>query len=147
MYQSSCKVPRRGYWCRPTIFTGVSQSNRIVQEEIFGPVLAVQTFRTLQEGLDKANNTQYGLSGGVWTDGSSIADVSAARGSAIGPCRIKAIFPSGYAYDDPIWTIAANGTLGLEPGYIITNWPDNTVQPVHDTVANTLTFIECRTVS
>ena len=68
MYQSSCKVPRRGYWCRPTIFTGVSQSNRIVQEEIFGPVLAVQTFRTLQEGLDKANNTQYGLSGGVWTD-------------------------------------------------------------------------------
>ena len=68
MYQSSCKVPRRGYWCRPTIFTGVSQSNRIVQEEIFGPVLAIQTFRTLQEGLDKANNTQYGLSGGVWTD-------------------------------------------------------------------------------
>lgn len=68
MYQSSCAVPRRGYWCRPTIFTGVSQSNRVVQEEIFGPVLAVQTFRTLQEGLDKANNTQYGLSGGVWTD-------------------------------------------------------------------------------
>jgi aldehyde dehydrogenase (NAD+) len=68
MHQSSCPVPERGYWCRPTIFTGVSQSNRVVQEEIFGPVLAVQTFRTESEGLAKANNTPYGLSGGVWTD-------------------------------------------------------------------------------
>jgi len=68
MYQSDCAVPDRGYWCRPTIFTGVSQSNRIVQEEIFGPVLAIQTFRTLEEGLEKANNTPYGLSGGIWTD-------------------------------------------------------------------------------
>jgi aldehyde dehydrogenase (NAD+) len=68
MHQSSAAVPERGYWCRPTIFTGVSQSNRIVQEEIFGPVLAIQTFRTLEEGLTKANNTPYGLSGGVWTD-------------------------------------------------------------------------------
>ena len=68
MYQSTCSVPDRGYWCRPTIFTGVSQSNRIVQEEIFGPVLAIQTFRTLEEGLTKANNTPFGLSGGVWTD-------------------------------------------------------------------------------
>ncbi len=68
MYQSSAAVPDRGYWCRPTLFTGVSQSNRIVQEEIFGPVLAIQTFRTLEEGLTKANNTPYGLSGGVWTD-------------------------------------------------------------------------------
>jgi len=68
MHQSSAAVPERGYWCRPTIFTGVSQSNRIVQEEIFGPVLAIQTFRTLEEGLSKANNTPYGLSGGVWTD-------------------------------------------------------------------------------
>ncbi len=68
MYQSACSLPERGYWCRPTIFTGVSQSNRVVQEEIFGPVLAIQTFRTLEEGLAKANNTPYGLSGGVWTD-------------------------------------------------------------------------------
>ena len=68
MHQSSCALPDRGYWCRPTIFTGVSQSNRIVQEEIFGPVLAIQTFRTLEEGLTKANNTPYGLSGGIWTD-------------------------------------------------------------------------------
>jgi aldehyde dehydrogenase (NAD+) len=68
MHQSSCRLPDTGYWCRPTLFSGVSQSNRVVQEEIFGPVLAIQTFRTFQEALDKANNTPYGLSGGVWTD-------------------------------------------------------------------------------
>jgi aldehyde dehydrogenase (NAD+) len=68
MHQSSCAVPKKGYWCRPTIFTGVSQSNRVVQEEIFGPVLAIQTFRTFDEAVTKANNTPYGLSGGVWTD-------------------------------------------------------------------------------
>jgi aldehyde dehydrogenase (NAD+) len=68
LYQSSCTLPERGYWCRPTLFTGVSQSSRVVQEEIFGPVLAIQTFRTLEEGVEKANNTPYGLSGGVWTD-------------------------------------------------------------------------------
>ena len=68
IYDSGCELPDRGYWCAPTLLTGVSQSNRVVQEEIFGPVLTVQTFRTLEEGLDKANNTPYGLSGGVWTD-------------------------------------------------------------------------------
>jgi len=68
MHQSSGAVPDSGYWCRPTIFTGVSQSNRVVQEEIFGPVLAIQTFRTYNEAMSKANNTPYGLSGGVWTD-------------------------------------------------------------------------------
>jgi aldehyde dehydrogenase (NAD+) len=68
MYQSACRVPESGFWCRPTLFTSVSQSSRVVQEEIFGPVLAIQTFRTFQEALDKANNTPYGLSGGVWTD-------------------------------------------------------------------------------
>jgi aldehyde dehydrogenase (NAD+) len=68
MYQSSCPLPGTGYWCRPTLFSGVAQSNRVVQEEIFGPVLAIQTFRSFEEALDKANNTPYGLSGGVWTD-------------------------------------------------------------------------------
>ncbi len=68
MHQSSCRLPKRGYWCRPTIFTGVSQSNRVVQEEIFGPVLAIQTFRHHEEAVMKANNTPYGLSGGIWTD-------------------------------------------------------------------------------
>lgn len=68
MYQTNCSLPKKGYWCKPTLFTGVSQSNRIVQEEIFGPVLAVQTFRTVAEVIEKANNTPYGLSAGVWTD-------------------------------------------------------------------------------
>ncbi|HEU0224409.1 MAG TPA: aldehyde dehydrogenase family protein [Steroidobacteraceae bacterium] len=68
LYQSSCPLPDTGYWCRPTLFSGVAQSNRVVQEEIFGPVLSIQTFRSFEEALDKANNTPYGLSGGVWTD-------------------------------------------------------------------------------
>ncbi|RMG43508.1 MAG: aldehyde dehydrogenase family protein [Candidatus Dadabacteria bacterium] len=68
LYQTSCPLPERGYWCRPTLFLNASQSHRIVQEEIFGPVLAVQTFRTAEEAIEKANNTPYGLSGGVWSD-------------------------------------------------------------------------------
>jgi aldehyde dehydrogenase (NAD+) len=77
MFQSSCPLPGRGFWCRPTLFLNASQSHRIVQEEIFGPVLAVQTFRTVEEVLEKANNTNYGLSAGVWTDkGSKIFQVS-----------------------------------------------------------------------
>ena len=68
LVQSSASLPNEGYWCRPTLFLGVAQSHRVVQEEIFGPVLAVQTFRTVDEGIQKANNTPYGLSGGVWTD-------------------------------------------------------------------------------
>lgn len=77
LYQPDCALPDAGYWFRPTLFTGVSQSHRIVQEEIFGPVLAIQTFRTVDEAIEKANNTQYGLSGGVWTDkGSKIFKVT-----------------------------------------------------------------------
>jgi len=68
MFQSSCALPARGYWFAPTFFTGVSQSSRIAQEEIFGPVLSVLTFRTPEEALEKANNTPYGLSAGVWTE-------------------------------------------------------------------------------
>jgi aldehyde dehydrogenase (NAD+) len=68
MYQSACNLPTRGFWFAPTFFTGVSQSNRIAQEEIFGPVLSVLTFRTPEEALEKANNTPYGLSAGVWTE-------------------------------------------------------------------------------
>ena len=76
MYQSSCSLPEEGYYCRPTLFTNVGQSNRIVREEIFGPVLTIQTFRTAEEGIEKANNTPYGLAGGVWTDkGSKIFKV------------------------------------------------------------------------
>lgn len=68
IYQPNCSIPKHGNWCPPTLFTDVAQSNRIAQEEIFGPVLAVQTFRTIAEVIKKANNTPYGLSAGVWTD-------------------------------------------------------------------------------
>ncbi|MDP2067626.1 MAG: aldehyde dehydrogenase family protein [Lutibacter sp.] len=67
IYQADCKLPAKGNWCAPTLFLNVSQSHRIVQEEIFGPVLAIQTFRTIDEVIEKANNTPYGLSAGVWT--------------------------------------------------------------------------------
>jgi len=77
IFQPSCSLPKKGYWFAPTIFTDVSQSNRIVQEEIFGPVLAIQTFRTVDEVINKANNSPYGLSSGVWTDkGSKIFKVT-----------------------------------------------------------------------
>ena len=77
MYQPACDLPSKGFWCRPTLFTKVSQSNRISQEEIFGPVLAIQTFRTVDEVIEKANNTPYGLSAGVWTDkGSKIFNMT-----------------------------------------------------------------------
>lgn len=77
MYQSSCSLPSKGFYCRPTIFTNVAQSNRIAQEEIFGPVLTIQTFRTDDEVIEKANNTPYGLSAGVWTDkGSKIFNMT-----------------------------------------------------------------------
>jgi aldehyde dehydrogenase (NAD+) len=64
----ACPIPDRGYWFPPTVFSGVSQAHRIAQEEIFGPVLSVLTFRTPEEAVAKANNTPYGLSAGVWTE-------------------------------------------------------------------------------
>ncbi|WP_405103359.1 aldehyde dehydrogenase family protein [Micromonospora sp. NBC_01412] len=63
-----CELPERGFWFAPTIFTGVTQAHRIAREEIFGPVLSVLTFRTPAEAVEKANNTPYGLSAGIWTD-------------------------------------------------------------------------------
>jgi aldehyde dehydrogenase (NAD+) len=68
IYQPPCRLPERGYWFVPTVFTNVAQSYRIAQEEIFGPVLSVLTFRTPAEAVEKANNTPYGLSAGVWTE-------------------------------------------------------------------------------
>jgi aldehyde dehydrogenase (NAD+) len=68
IFQPQCRLPERGYWFVPTVFTNVAQSYRIAQEEIFGPVLSVLTFRTPDEAVEKANNTAYGLSAGVWTE-------------------------------------------------------------------------------
>jgi aldehyde dehydrogenase (NAD+) len=67
-WSAPCPVPAKGHWFPPTFFTGVSQANRIAREEIFGPVLSILTFRTPDEAVEKANNTAYGLSAGVWTD-------------------------------------------------------------------------------
>ena len=67
-WSPACELPTKGFWYPPTIFTGVTQAHRIAQEEIFGPVLSVLTFRTPQEAIEKANNTPFGLSAGIWTD-------------------------------------------------------------------------------
>ncbi len=68
LYQPPCRLPEKGWWFAPTVFTNVAQSHRIAQEEIFGPVLSVLTFRTPDEAVEKANNTMYGLSAGIWTE-------------------------------------------------------------------------------
>ncbi|WP_045693461.1 aldehyde dehydrogenase family protein [Streptomyces rubellomurinus] len=67
-WSPACELPGTGFWFKPTLFTGVSQAHRIAQEEIFGPVLSVLTFRTPEEAVAKANNTPYGLSAGIWTE-------------------------------------------------------------------------------
>ncbi|MGZ3866354.1 MAG: aldehyde dehydrogenase family protein, partial [Bacteroidia bacterium] len=77
IFQTGLALPKKGFFCKPTLFLHASQSHRIVQEEIFGPVLAVQTFRTIEEVIEKANNIPYGLSAGVWTDkGSKIFNLT-----------------------------------------------------------------------
>ena len=68
IWSAPCQIPDKGFWFAPTIFTGVTQAHRIAREEIFGPVLSVLTFRTPQEAIEKANNTPFGLSAGVWSD-------------------------------------------------------------------------------
>jgi aldehyde dehydrogenase (NAD+) len=84
IFQPDCELPERGFFFRPTLFTGVSQSHRIAQEEIFGPVLSVLTFRTPEEAIEKANNTPYGLSAGVWTEkGSRIFKMVAAMKAGV----------------------------------------------------------------
>jgi aldehyde dehydrogenase (NAD+) len=67
-FSAPCELPAKGFWFPPTFFTGAAQSSRIAREEIFGPVLTVLTFRTPDEAIEKANNTMYGLSAGIWTD-------------------------------------------------------------------------------
>lgn len=95
LFQTSRSIPKKGYYCRPTLFLGASQSHRIVQEEIFGPVLAVQTFRTIEEVIEKANNIPYGLSAGVWTDkGSKIFNMT-------GKLRAGVVWANTYNKFDP----------------------------------------------
>jgi aldehyde dehydrogenase (NAD+) len=68
LFQSPCALPNKGYWFKPSFFTNVTASHRVANEEIFGPVLSIMTFRTPDEAIERANNTCYGLSAGIWTD-------------------------------------------------------------------------------
>lgn len=96
MWQPSGNIPESGYFCRPTLFLNASQSHRIVQEEIFGPVLTIQTFRTVEEVIEKANNIPYGLSAGVWTDkGSRIFNLT-------GKLRAGVVWANTYNKFDPV---------------------------------------------
>ena len=85
LYQPACDLPDRGWFFRPTLFTNVAQSHRIAKEEVFGPVLSVLTFRTPDEAVEKANNTAYGLSAGIWTEKASkvFAMVSAMKAGVV----------------------------------------------------------------
>ncbi|MBV8748833.1 MAG: aldehyde dehydrogenase family protein [Candidatus Eremiobacteraeota bacterium] len=78
-HQQSCALPERGWFHRASFFTGVTQAHRIAREEIFGPVLAIMSFRTADEAIEKANNTPYGLSAGVWTDKGALSMYVAQR--------------------------------------------------------------------
>ncbi|MCX4724278.1 MULTISPECIES: aldehyde dehydrogenase family protein [unclassified Streptomyces] len=76
-WSPACELPTSGYWFAPTVFTGVTQAHTVARDEIFGPVLSVLSFRTPDEAVAKANNTQYGLSAGIWTEkGSRILAVA-----------------------------------------------------------------------
>lgn len=106
-YQPDSSLPQQGYWCRPSLFTKVAQSNRIAQEEIFGPVLAVQTFRTVGEVIKKANNTPYGLSAGVWTDkGSKIFNMTAQMKAGV-------VWANTYNMFDPVSPFGGYKESGL----------------------------------
>ena len=97
---SNGKLPSKGYWCRPSFFTGVQPSHTIAQEEVFGPVLAVMSFRTPEEALKRANNTPYGLAAGIWTDkGAKIFEMAARLKAGVVWCntynRFDATSPFG----------------------------------------------------
>jgi aldehyde dehydrogenase (NAD+) len=95
LYQPACELPDRGFFFRPTLFTNVAQSHRIAREEIFGPVLSVLTFRTPDEAVEKANNTMYGLSAGIWTDkGSRILEM-------VGRMRAGVVWANTFNRFDP----------------------------------------------
>src|SRR4030095_8530204 len=90
-----CRLPERGFWFPPTVLTNVTMSHRVAQEEIFGPVLSVLTFRTPEEAFERANNTPYGLSAGVWTDkGSKIFKL-------VGKLRAGVVWANTYNKFDP----------------------------------------------
>lgn len=103
----SCKLPSKGFFHKPTLFTNVAQSHRIAQEEIFGPVLTIQTFRTPEEAIEKANNSPYGLAGGVWTDkGAKIFNIT-------GQLNAGVIWANTYNKFDPVSPFGGYKESGL----------------------------------
>ncbi len=118
IYQPEGSLPKKGYWCKPTLFTNVAQSNKIASEEIFGPVLAIQTFRTVAEVIAKANNTPYGLSAGIWSDkGSKVFNMTSKM-------RAGVVWANTYNKFDPTSPFGGykesghgreGGVQGLEP--------------------------------
>jgi aldehyde dehydrogenase (NAD+) len=76
---SSVNLPAKGYYHKPCFFNRVSSAFTLSRVEVFGPVLAISTFRTTQEAISKANDTQYGLAAGIWSEkGSKIHKTAAA---------------------------------------------------------------------
>ena len=117
IFQPECQLPDRGFFFRPTLFTGVSQSHRIAQEEIFGPVLSVLTFRTPEEAIEKANNTPYGLSAGVWTEkGSRIFKMVSAM-------RAGVVWANTFNRFDPPRRSAATRSPATAARAACTAWP------------------------
>ena len=109
IYQPPCRLPEKGYWFAPTVFTNVAQSYRIAQEEIFGPVLSVLTFRTPEEAVEKANNTAYGLSAGVWTEKGSRILWMAQR------LRAGVVWANTFNRFDPVVAVRRLQGVGLRP--------------------------------
>ncbi len=109
-WSPACSLPDRGYWFPPTVFSGVSQAHRIAQEEIFGPVLSVLTFRTPEEAVAKANNTPYGLSAGIWTEKGSRIFWMAQR------LRAGVIWANTYNRFDPASPFGGYQESGFRPG-------------------------------
>ena len=126
IYQPECVLPERGFWFRPTLFTGVSQSHRIAREEIFGPVLSILTFRTADEAVEKANNTPYGLS-------APASGPRRARASCGWPQRLRAgvVWANTFNRFDPTSPFGGykesgfgreGGLHGLEPYLAVRRW-------------------------
>ncbi len=108
-WSAPCEIPDSGFWFPPTIFTGVTQAHRIAREEIFGPVLSVLTFRTPSEAVEKANNTPYGLSAGVWTEkGSRILSMA-------NQLRAGVVWANTFNKFDPVVAVRWLQGVGLWP--------------------------------
>lgn len=140
IYQSPGNLPTHGLYCKPTLFIGVAQSNRVAQEEIFGPVLTIQTFRTIEEAIEKANNIPYGLSAGVWTDkGSKLFQLSQ-------KLRAGVVWGNTYNKFDPASPLADTKKVDLAEkvgctDYCLTSAFNSMIQHYSQKSANLILFV------